>query len=69
MNTNDKHSSTSSKNEQSGSVIRSDASSNDASSGKSGATREPQRGSAIDNSVKKGDGPRDASRSEGTAKR
>ena len=69
MNTNDKRSNTTSNNEQSGTVLRSDASANDASSGKSGTTREPQHGSAIDNSVKKGDGPRDASRSEGTAKR
>lgn len=49
MNRNDQNSGSTSRNDTSPSSIRSDASSHDASSGKSSSAREPQQGTPVDN--------------------
>lgn len=69
MHRNEQNGGIDSRTDASVSIIRSDASSNDASSGTSSSAREPQQGSAIDNSSGNRDEQQGGSRPDGTATR
>lgn len=68
MNTHDKNSSSTPRDNRD-STIRADPASKDVSSGKSGTAREPQTGTSIDNRSNKDGGARDLSRGSSPSQR
>jgi hypothetical protein len=69
MNRNDQNSDGNSRNDTSPSTIRSDASSRDASSGKSSSAREPQQGTSVDNRSEQRGAQQGKSRPDGASQR